>query len=761
MTQQNLKLSYVASSMSVNLVMSLDVCHGNTEAMNDLLQRARQKMNAEQEKQTVAGFVVFEELLKKVWAKGQELDAATAQNTSVQVCLAQGFPQQIPIQFLNPGDPKILATLQVDTVPADFNTWQWDWFEACFLSEQARQQQSGEAISGQLRHLFLQLRAHGQVKQFTLFRKPLLENSSQGYRIIANRKAKEVLLFVTDAKWFAPDGNLETFVNQVGDAINALATSHGAQYGFRRKDLHAELSRIKKGPESVGIGLPLGLLAAIERDPAKAAPSSGPSLSARLKVPAAKAVSAKPLLNFEISEDKMQVILQEIPVEVMSRPDINFSPEWIKAELSKAKVVHGFDEKNIAEAVIMIKEKQNVISKIVAVGEQPKLAVDPFLHATFLDRRPILDTERVINLRDAQNLQIVGPGEVVAEIRYRQAAVAGTTVFGEKVPAPAPDIGNIAAGDGVERRDDGKYYSTIQGMPKVEGTQVWVEKAYIHTGDVNLKSGNIYFDGPVLIQGSIDGGATVVAGGDLTVMGVIGAAYVRTKGQLQALQGINTGGKGVIYASAGLTADFIDNSKVICQDNMVVSKSILNSDIVCGGQVEVRGILAGGSISTFNDLVVDKLGFARGAKTLCLIGVDWRIQQRLNISKGRIVKAERAMELAKAQFNDLKTRISRNAMIENAQEKFEAAKERIARLKNICFKLEVIIRHNEKSMNWNKEAMVKVRDIIVPNVVVEIGGKGIHVPGELKAILISSKKVRGEHIQAWDGGAGDGQPKAS
>src|SRR5207253_1196388 len=126
-----------------------------------------------------------------------------------------------------------------------------------------------------------------------------------------------------------------------------------------------------------------------------------------------------------------------------------------------------------------------------------------------------------VELRDTQNRKTALPGDLIAEVMYRKPPIVGKTVLGKSLlPADNEQL-DVAMGDGIEMRELGKYYATVDGVPMVTDNAVAISQILIHEGDVNLRTGNLRFDGPAEIKGSIDSGATVEITGNLIVHGTI------------------------------------------------------------------------------------------------------------------------------------------------------------------------------------------------------------------------------------------------
>src|SRR5205085_1823884 len=131
------------------------------------------------------------------------------------------------------------------------------------------------------------------------------------------------------------------------------------------------------------------------------------------------------------------------------------------------------------------------------------------------------------------------------------------------------------------------FYALVDGIPLIDRDAISLSKVLVHEGDVNLRTGNIRFDGPVEIKGSVDSGAIVETTGDLVVHGSIRGGQVRSQGSITAKSGITTGASGIVSARNDIVADFIENSIIVAGGTLTVTKAILNCTVYAGSAIKI------------------------------------------------------------------------------------------------------------------------------------------------------------------------------
>jgi uncharacterized protein (DUF342 family) len=297
----------------------------------------------------------------------------------------------------------------------------------------------------------------------------------------------------------------------------------------------------------------------------------------------------------------------------------------------------------------------------------------------------------------------------------------------------------------VERREDGRFYALLRGMPKIERHTVSCLNVYVHRGDVNLKTGDINFDGTVEVKGSVDNGARIYAKGDVIVRGGIGRARIRCRGDLSVGKGIVTSREGMVHAGGDVNALFIENSRVLVEGVLEVEQSILNSDCKVAGEIVLKsaskGLLGGGVVVSETGIRTQDLGFADGEKTQCRVGSDWRLEHRITILRGREAKLKRFVQDRQYEFDDLTKKKATGDRIQSIEK-------RLVKGKKLLDKIEKLAEATQKKIRWNDLAILVVRGVVDPNVEIAIGGRVVGVPKSLREVMFTAVRYRDAYVNS-------------
>ena len=137
--------------------------------------------------------------------------------------------------------------------------------------------------------------------------------------------------------------------------------------------------------------------------------------------------------------------------------------------------------------------------------------------------------------------------------------------------------------------EDGlRLYSEVSGHVSLTDGRVFVSDTYEVAADVDSSTGDIDYEGNVVVRGNVITGFTVKAKGDIEVYGVVEGAYIEAEGQIILRRGMQGMNKGILKANGNIITKFIENAEVIAggyinTDSIMHSKVSAKGDIVVGG----------------------------------------------------------------------------------------------------------------------------------------------------------------------------------
>ena len=226
-------------------------------------------------------------------------------------------------------------------------------------------------------------------------------------------------------------------------------------------------------------------------------------------------------------------------------------------ELERQGIKYGIDWEACSRGVTSCTEGEIVIAQ----GTPPKTGDDGGVELLFhnASKVPIsTEEEEIIDFRERYVFTSVVEGEILAIKHPPGLSTPGTSVKGDMILPPPPKDVALVAGEGVVLTKDGKRAVAARaGRPVASKTRdavrVSIIPELVNDGDVDLSSGNINFNGDVLISGNVEEGMEVKSGGNIRIGGLVSRAKIQAMGSIWI--------RGNILSSvviAGVTASFIE-----------------------------------------------------------------------------------------------------------------------------------------------------------------------------------------------------------
>ena len=610
---------------------------------------------------------------------------------------------------------------------------------------------------GQLRFIYLLLQNGQKVVDMPLVAQPQLRsNNERGYIVRLNPRDRYATMHLIDQHCFLDAESREKLWQKATAEIHKANTTH-LPLNYLKQHTLEKLESLAHKVQGLGFNLPYDLLIAYDE-------------SYRIEVSKLKAEKAPAVANAEKEEvprwnvraggaqgrhgdyfevktdpDAMRAQIALVNTEGLDRVRNQVDQQWVIFELQKCGIVVGYQA--FLEGIIArIQQGRSLVGMKVAEGQPPQPGETPFLYMKKNDGGG--EGQAKVNMREMQNPNMFMAGEQVAEVRFKEAIV-GYDVFGhEKHSVGSASTAGFAPGDGVELRDDARFYATRNGMAMIEGNIIKCSEAYVHKGSVNLSSGNLYFDGAVIIQGDIEAGASVDVQGPLVVEGMIGPSQVRCTGDLDVKGGVVTSTTGWIKVGGNLRCEFLENSELEVKGDLIVQRSILHSHVVSGGNIVVldtnQGLIAGGSVSCWGSIRTTRCGLSQGRKSECRIGSDFHGEQRVTHLKQRVEKMRDYHDSMERGLKEVMQSAAKNAP--GFSEQKALMMDRVKRSAELLKKLNEEREAAEATLRWNVQSSLLVSGALDKSVSLTAAGRTVPLRDSLLGVLVVATPFRGSSI---------------
>lgn len=357
----------------------------------------------------------------------------------------------------------------------------------------------------------------------------------------------------------------------------------------------------------------------------------------------------KKLYTVEISENEMEASIL-ISKELAQSDTVTV--DSILDELKNYGVKYGIDNDLVNK---IVSEKLYNITHIVAIGKKAIIGQDTkkefFFETKPKKPKPITLPDGSVDHYILDTVEQVPIDHKLAVMAPPTKSVAGITVLGRELRARDGRNFPIRAGQNVRVSEDGlEFYATMAGFPKIIGSKVSVSTQYVVEAHVDFSTGNINFDGDVLVKGDVLDGFKVEATGNIDVMGNIKNSTVIAGGTVNALGGIVSKKTGLVQAGQNINAIFVESGNLEADNNIDVQRAIMHSQIKAGNAIfceSGKGVIVGGEISAGRLVQAKEVGSEYGSKTKIVVG-------HLVEQKAELVKVSKEIEKTVQNFNKLK-----------------------------------------------------------------------------------------------------------
>ena len=356
-----------------------------------------------------------------------------------------------------------------------------------------------------------------------------------------------------------------------------------------------------------------------------------------------------------------------------------------RAQLGERLMQAGIDPACLIESALTLAEVSHVDELLIAKALPPQHGEDTkfeMLVNLDLSFAPKVAEDGNVELHELQDFVHIEAGTPLMRRVPATKGVPGTDVLGKPivaVPGEQKPYARNTEGVKIDPKDENVLIATIAGHPVAIAEGVRVDQVLLLKG-VDLKTGNVDFDGSVNVRGDVGSGFMIEAEGDVRVQGTVERAHVRCGGDLLVTGGI-LGGRGLddvvstnkkinLFEVGGLLrARYVSHSELRVKGNIEVREYLQAVEVNAGGDVLLgqeggAGQIIAGDCHSDKSIRCNILGNEANVNTILGAGGEGSIANRL--SKLKQVLVQRETEVSKLAQILEKIRQASNGDIEQA-----------------------------------------------------------------------------------------------
>lgn len=386
-------------------------------------------------------------------------------------------------------------------------------------------------------------------------------------------------------------------------------------------------------------------------------------------------------MQLEISEDKMEAFLTIYESQTYIQENLAEIHTNIQKLLEEQRITYGhkpIDLLSVKTGKTYIVAKGLTSQK----GEDAKV-----IYLDQAEKKPVIKEDGNTDFFDMNFIVEIKEGSWLGEKTPPQKGIDGINIFGETVPAELGEDTTLKydTKSAYEVEEEGKTVlrSKTKGIIGEVNGVLSVQKHLVIDGDVGLETGNLTFDGSILVKGTVMAGYSVIASGDVSIEGKEGVHAAKliksVEGDVFIKGGIFGRDETTVEAYKNIYVKHANACTLEAKENIHIGYYTLGSTIAANQIVldERKGKVIGGKTIAIHSITTAYSGNSMERKTELIVqGIDRKI-----LAENAKRKAEEMMKLQEelsklnvqiSQFNQLKTAmtVQQIALFEQTKQKY-------------------------------------------------------------------------------------------
>jgi hypothetical protein len=255
-------------------------------------------------------------------------------------------------------------------------------------------------------------------------------------------------------------------------------------------------------------------------------------------------------------------------------------------------------------------------------------------------------------------------------------------------------------------------------------------------GDVSLATGNIDFNGDVIIHGNVLEGMSIKASGTVTVDQVVESAYIDGKKGVMLRGGV-LGKNGATVRSKGtITALFFEYADVET-DGDIAADSFLDSRVNAGGKITLngrKGRIVGGSTHALQGIEALEIGNTVGTTTEVSVGVHETTVEKMASVSREMKDDEKQLARIEEGLEQLETIMEQKGMDFRTDPRRMALVKEKVRLSALIAARTTELDELKKQMEFLNRSIIRVDRAVYPGVRVGVDEQTVQVQEPQRAV---------------------------
>ncbi|NQU44290.1 DUF342 domain-containing protein [bacterium] len=244
------------------------------------------------------------------------------------------------------------------------------------------------------------------------------------------------------------------------------------------------------------------------------------------------------------------------------------------------------------------------------------------------------DEGEKVDFRERREINEIEEGALLAEAIPPTPGRDGWNVFGKHIAARAGRPVRVIQGRNVRIKGPGaQAFAARAGSAKLVGRKISVDSVRLIQGNVDFHTGNVRFNGDVVIFGDVLETFSIEAEGSIHVSGNVERADLRAGGDITIEGGVYGKEEIAVLAEGSLYLGFAENADLGAGENICVQTALVNCRTEARGKLFLKAVgksLIGGHATAWQGVEAFCLGNPRlPTRTIVEFGVRTELPRRV------------------------------------------------------------------------------------------------------------------------------------
>lgn len=334
-------------------------------------------------------------------------------------------------------------------------------------------------------------------------------------------------------------------------------------------------------------------------------------------------VSINEKMTVEITNNKMNAfVIFDAPIN----EGRELTRQEIIKEIERNSIKKGIDKQVLAS---ILQYREHGKRYLLATGLESKIGEAGKVVTNFdiskQSFKPILQQDGTVDYKNLDNITLAKKGEIIAKLIPPTKGEDGYNIPGEVLTGKEGKSVLMPKGKGTVVSEDGVHLiAETDGRIIYLDGKISVSDLFEVQGDVGPSTGNVNFNGSVVVRGNVITDFTIKATGNVEIFGVVEGAEIYSGGNILVSKGIAGLNKAFLQATGNITCKLIQNANLDARGD-IFSEAIMHSNVKTRGKIEVagkKGLLVGGITQADSGIHAKVVGSYLGTRTELHIGGD-------------------------------------------------------------------------------------------------------------------------------------------